>query len=102
MEFDETKRVKVVYRETDKSIDYEFRPVNKTLKESDGLLGGTSLCIVHKPDQTILRIKRAEDEKLYPGYNSVPAGRVGIHACEDLTSTDQSASRVVEAGTICN
>ncbi len=28
------------------------------------------------------------------------AGRVGIHACGDLTSTDQSASRVVEAGTI--
>ncbi len=79
MEFDETKRVKVVYRETDKSIDYEFRPVNKTLKESDGLLGGTSLCIVHKPDQTILRIKRAEDEKLYPGYNSVPAGHMKVY-----------------------
>ncbi len=34
------------------------------------------------------------------GNKTNTAGRVGIHACGDLTSTAQSASRVVEAGTI--
>ncbi len=48
----------------------------------------------------IPRDKNSAINILREGINT--AGRVGIHACGDLTSTDQSASRVVEAGTICN
>lgn len=72
-------RVKVDFKmENERPIVLDRSPIEKIIAESQKIPHEVVYDLVIKDTGELLRIRRAENEDVYPDYNSVPAGHTDV------------------------